>query len=392
MEIRNLYIYVIIPAILLITGATYEDILNDKRKQIDIYNTDIEGFRKAVSKYSNEQTVVKRQIDSLKSETESLDKFLSDYQNQQYLTPLEIAQETNIVLFLEEEIDNIQQSFRNKVVNLYKHGNNYELELLLSSKTPNEYLRRNQYLQRFSQNRKKELRELKTKKFILEEKKKLLTLSVSSQRFYVETRRAQRNELNESVKKFEQDFNNLNELADIESEKIKIRENNIAAIKSYISNLQENKETFQGAASPPRINYPSGNFEQLKGMLNIPLDFAVINSGFGEHINNLTGTKAFNNGIDFSIAKGSKVYAVSNGSVVLTGELPYYGKIVIIAHENGYRTVYAKLSHIDIKMGNTVRNNQLIGKTGENSEGQGLHFEIWKDKMVLNPEEWLKIK
>lgn len=55
-------------------------------------------------------------------------------------------------------------------------------ELLLSSKNPNEYLEdATSICKSFHRTGKKELRELKSKKFILEEKKKMLTLSTSSQ-------------------------------------------------------------------------------------------------------------------------------------------------------------------------------------------------------------------
>lgn len=43
------------------------------------------------------------------------------------MTPDQIAIETNMIIYLGEDVDRIQQSFKQKVVSLYKHGENYEL-------------------------------------------------------------------------------------------------------------------------------------------------------------------------------------------------------------------------------------------------------------------------
>jgi murein DD-endopeptidase MepM/ murein hydrolase activator NlpD len=107
-------------------------------------------------------------------------------------------------------------------------------------------------------------------------------------------------------------------------------------------------------------------------------------------MNNSTTTKSFNNGIDFSIARGSKVYVVAAGTVSLTGEVPFFGKVVIINHDNGYRSVYASLSDINVTAGDKVKLSQIIGKSGETPDGQALHFELWLNGTPLNPKEWLR--
>ena len=84
------------------------------------------------------------------------------------------------------------------------------------------------------------------------------------------------------------------------------------------------------------------------------------------------------------------MFAVSSGTVTLVGETPYYGKVVIINHTQGYHSVYAEMSDITVKPGDKVRLNQVIGKSGENMDGQGLHFEIWKGKTPINPAEWIR--
>jgi len=381
----------IIPVVfsLITLGSSFDEILNDKNKQLEIVRADIEEIAHKRSENSEKLVGLDREIDSLRNEIEALDKFLEDFKEQRFLTPLEIAQEANIVLFLEEEVARIQESFKNKIVSLYKHGKNYELELLLSSKTPNEFLRRNEYLQRFSQNRKRELKELKTKKFILEEKKKLLNLSTSSQRFYIESKRNLRDQLQQRITDLSSKKLELENENRLDESRIERKTKELNAINSFIKNFVERKNTFKGGKSS-RVNYPSKNIEQLRGMLNQPVDVTVVVNEFGNYTDNSTSAVGFNNGIDFSIARGSKVYCVADGRVEIVGELPYYGNVVIVSHEGGYRTVYAVLEQTAVSPGSVIRTNQLIGRSGENAEGQVFHFEIWKQQVPLNPREWLR--
>jgi septal ring factor EnvC (AmiA/AmiB activator) len=374
---------------LALLGSSYDEILSDKNKQLENVRKDLEEITQKKSENSDKLAELVREIDSLRNEIEALDKFLEDFSEQRFLTPLEIAQEANIVLFLEEEVVRIQESFKNKIVSLYKHGKNYELELLLTSKTPSEFLRRNEYLQRFSQNRKRELRELETKKFILEEKKKLLNLSTSSQRFYIESKRNLRDQLGQRITQLNREKIELENENKLNESRIDIKSREMNVVNSYIKNFVEKKNVFKGTKTS-RINYPSKNFEQLKGMLNIPVDVAVIKNEFGNYTDNATATAGFNNGIDFSIAEGSKVYCAADGTVEIIGEIPYYGNVVVVSHEGGYRTVYAVLEQVAVKAGTIVRTNQLIGRSGENQEGQVFHFELWKERTALNPREWLR--
>ncbi len=385
--------WIIVTAILLISvlfiHATFEEIISDKNKQIEVYQKEIDETKLVLRNNTAASENIKRQADSIETAMKTLDDFLKDYQSQSYLTPDQIAIETNMVLFLEEEVDNIQKSFKNKIINLYKHGKNYELELLMSAKTPNELLRRNEYLQKFAQNRKKELRDLKSKKFILEEKKKMLTLSVSSQRFYIESKRREQDLLRDRLKVLYLQKKQLDYELQSSNAAIELKEQNINSIKDYINNLTANQKNYKGAKNT-RNNYPSDDFGSIKGNLNFPVDIAAVSSEFGESINNSTGTKSFNAGMDFSVVKDSKVYAAANGVVSLVGEVPYYGKVIIINHGNGYRTVYSVLSEVNVNAGDKVRLNQVIGKSGETIDGQILHFEIWQNTTPLNPRQWLK--
>jgi murein hydrolase activator len=375
--------------VFIFAGATYEEITLDKKKQAEYIEKKIVENKGQISVISSRTALLRRQADSLETAINSINSFLKNFEKERYMTPEEIAAETNTVITLAEEVERIQRSFRQKVVNLYKHGKNYELELLLSSKTPNEYLKRNQYLQKFSQNRKKELQDIQSKKFLLEEKKKMLTLSTSSQRFYVESKRKDRVILEEKLKQLTAQKKQSESESSLIAAKLNRYESQLSNVRNFLNNFEQNRDKFSGSKNG-RVNYDSGDITSAKGNLNLPVDIGLVKVPFGSVADNSTGNLSINNGIDLSIARGSKVYSIAEGTVSLTGELPYYGKVIIITHLNGFRSVYASLNEVNVRIGDFVNLNQVIGKSGENLEGQLFHFELWQNNTPLNPAEWLK--
>jgi murein DD-endopeptidase MepM/ murein hydrolase activator NlpD len=182
---------------------------------------------------------------------------------------------------------------------------------------------------------------------------------------------------------------NIENQANINAERIRKYETQLNNAANFINNLTESKDKFIGSKIN-RLNYDSEDLNISKENLNPPIDIGLVFNTFGTNFNGATNTLSINNGVDFSVAKGSKVYAVAEGTVTIVGELPYYGKCVILKHGNGFRTLYASLSEVNVEPGSVVKLNQIIGKSGETLEGQTLHFEIWKDITPLNALEWLR--
>lgn len=100
----------------------------------------------------------------------------------------------------------------------------------------------------------------------------------------------------------------------------------------------------------------------------------------------------WHNGLDISNAQGTPVRAADSGFVIFAGwHNSGYGNIVIIDHQNGFRTYYAHLSTYYVSAGQSVGKGVLIaamGSTG-NSTGPHLHFEIRQNGVRKNPEMYL---
>lgn len=96
---------------------------------------------------------------------------------------------------------------------------------------------------------------------------------------------------------------------------------------------------------------------------------------------------------DISNLGGGPIIAADGGKVIVAGwpDNSGYGNRVIIDHGNGFTTLYAHMSRIDVGVGDYVSRGQRIGMMGSTgrSTGTHLHFEIRKNGAVQNPLSYL---
>lgn len=103
----------------------------------------------------------------------------------------------------------------------------------------------------------------------------------------------------------------------------------------------------------------------------------------------LPRVETWNDGINIQTKEGEKVKTIFNGEVRRVAFIPAIGTSVIINHGD-YYTVYAGLKDVYVKSGQKVSTNQEIGEVLMNGEGKSeLRFQIRKNIVALNPEDWL---
>uniref|UniRef100_B8HLP0 Peptidase M23 n=1 Tax=Cyanothece sp. (strain PCC 7425 / ATCC 29141) TaxID=395961 RepID=B8HLP0_CYAP4 len=155
---------------------------------------------------------------------------------------------------------------------------------------------------------------------------------------------------------------------------------------AYASQSYESERTqFNPATGSSYLRRIYNGANPLKGLkwhgnMMFPLSIpAEITSAFGWRIHPILGTWRFHSGTDLGAPMGTPVLAVMSGEVVTADNLGGYGLTVILSHQQRQReTLYAHLSEIFVRPGETVRLGQVIGLVGStgNSTGPHLHFEM----------------
>jgi septal ring factor EnvC (AmiA/AmiB activator) len=99
------------------------------------------------------------------------------------------------------------------------------------------------------------------------------------------------------------------------------------------------------------------------------------------------------NGIGIRTAVGTPVRAVADGMVEHAGPFGTYGPTVLLDHGGGYYTLYLYLSQVNVPVGSAVQARQTIGLSGgaHSDEGPHLEFQIrGQGGIALDPEIWLR--
>ncbi|MDI5896997.1 M23 family metallopeptidase [Flavobacterium yafengii] len=111
-------------------------------------------------------------------------------------------------------------------------------------------------------------------------------------------------------------------------------------------------------------------------------------SGFGYRTDPFTKARKMHEGMDFTAKTGSPIYATGDGVVAKADNTASgFGNHIVIRHGFGYETLYAHLSKYKARAGQRVKRGDVIGYVGSTgrSEGPHLHYEVHKDKKVVNP-------
>jgi stage II sporulation protein Q len=99
-----------------------------------------------------------------------------------------------------------------------------------------------------------------------------------------------------------------------------------------------------------------------------------------------------NSGVDYQSNEMFDVVASLSGTVTNVTEDTLLGNTVEIRNSNEIIVMYQSLGEVLVKKGDTVTQGQVIAKSGTcslNSDvKQGLHFEMYKNGSVINPEKY----
>jgi murein DD-endopeptidase MepM/ murein hydrolase activator NlpD len=103
-----------------------------------------------------------------------------------------------------------------------------------------------------------------------------------------------------------------------------------------------------------------------------------ITDGFGWRRHPFTGKRDFHHGVDIATQLGNKIIAPANGTVLVAERRGYYGNLVIIDHGFGYTTWFGHLAAFNVKEGDRVKREQVIGFVGSTGRSLAphLHYEV----------------
>jgi murein DD-endopeptidase MepM/ murein hydrolase activator NlpD len=124
-----------------------------------------------------------------------------------------------------------------------------------------------------------------------------------------------------------------------------------------------------------------------RAFLASPMEFSRVTSGFAMRFHPILRTLRAHRGVDYGAPTGTPVRSVANGVVEFSGWQNGYGNVVKVQHGKERSTLYAHLSRIDVRKGQSVEQGQRIGAVGATgwATGPHLHFEFLVNGNHVDP-------
>jgi len=396
--------------------------INQKRKELSSLKSQISELQNQLKYKTLKEKKSFVVLNNYNKQTYLLNQLINKLHKEEKQKQIQITYNKKKIEQLKNDIKSLQDNYSKYVVAIYKYGKISKLESLFDAQSLEQAILRYKYLQKFSEDRRKNLSDLKnkenelltTKSRLQKQKKEKSLIAIQKQTEEKEAQfklleskriiaaiRHDKSQLKIEIEaKRKAEFAIKNMITELivkakrrrkEEERLAIAKLNEELHKSRKTKVPIKEESTQSLPSH-NINLSTSNlssFSALKGRLNWPVSRGRIIKKFGKNINTHLNTVTLNYGIDIKTSPDAGVKAVAEGIVSTINWIPGYGSIVIITHKGDYRTVYSHLSEIDVEEGDKVKQGTLIGKVGESLEGNILHFEIWDSRKNQNPENWL---
>lgn len=351
------------------------------QSEVDQLKAGAEAAKKEKDRLAKELAAAKKDASKLEEQIKLLDK-------QMEAAETEIAAQEKLVEELEKLAEEKQRELerseatlseayetsRQRIRFMAEFGETGYLQILLSAENFYDFLNRLEVIRQVSVSDQNMLDTLRAAKDSVQQQKESLDASLTE----AESVKAelQKNAQNLQAQRDQKD----SDLTELENKKSEINTDYIAAMEK----ADQLVEDYQKAAAEYSAQNPyvSGDW-----IWPLPQANNVVTSPYGDRIHPVKGYWSLHTGIDLRATKGTSIFAAKAGTVVTSVYSSSWGNYVIISHGGGYTSLYAHMTTRKVKVGDTVKQGQIIGTVGSTgwSTGAHLHYELRKNNKSYNP-------
>lgn len=365
--------------------AAVEQEIEEHTREIREIDSKIKHHTQAVKEYSKKETVIIQGLNDIdRTLNLSRQKLVSIKTSLDHLEA-EIRTNTSAIDDLNEVIATNEVYIGKRLVALYKLNQVGRLNILASSESVYDLLKRRQAME-----------------FVLKADDKVLSDHLRNLSRLTELK-IRLSEQKRDDLALQDDYNRQIGIIEKNKEKKKallgeVRQKKsvgLAAIESLKEAAEELNQTVQaldqgferrdgGPVNPERY------FVEKKGLLKMPVNGRIM-SFFGTSTDNEFNVETFHTGIKVRAERGDPVQAVAEGRVIFSDWLKGFGNLIIIDHGSSYYTLYGHTEEVFKQKGDRVEEREVIATVGDTGSltGPALHFEIRHKGEPLNPVGWL---
>lgn len=340
------------------------------------------------------------ELSALNQRIEQQESLIRSIKTEISLLDYDISENNQIIKSLEKDVDTLKGEYAKMVYAAQKaSGKVDKLTFIFSSKSFDQLMMRLKYMEQYGKARQSQAEAIEKVQQILREQVRLTEIKRNEKNNLLTDEVKENNQLTnlkekqrQVVRSLEKQEKQLRKDLDATRKAVKELDDLIAKIiKEELERAaREAKDKNNSSAASAATLALSASFEENKKKFPWPVS-GFISQRFGRQPHPvLKGIEIQNDGVNIQTKQGEEVHSIFSGEVSKVAITMGFGKSIIIKHGDFF-TVYTGLTDIQVKEGQQVSVNQVLGKVVSNGDGiSELRFQIRKNFDALNPQEWLK--
>ena len=299
----------------------------------------------------------------------------------------------NLIMSLKRDLRILNNEYSDMIYSSYKSRSSLDkLTYIFSSKDYNQMFRRFNYIFQYSKFRKNQIIEINKVNEELEYQENNLSDVNKKQKKLLDDELSENNKLQKLKGRQRKIISDLNKKQRNLRKEIAERKVALENLDKLIRDIirREKEALLKNGDDDINLLEITEGFEANIGKFEWPVKSGFISNKFGEHPHPIIkNIKVKNDGIDIQTSKSSQVRSIYDGKVSTVAFIPGMNNVVIINHGD-YYTLYAKLKNLKVQKGDIISEKQVIADLVTNNDGiTQLQFQIWKNNIKLNPENWI---
>ncbi len=367
--------------------------LGESRRRLEEVRKERERLERERSRLQGQVQDLGKELDNLERQRQSTNRIVNEIESQIGGLNNHVDRASADLALAQDNLAEKRAVLERRLAEIYKRGRLYTFEVLVSAQSFGDLLSRYKYL--FLQSRQDKALVGDVEKLMTQvESRRQEILQVRSQLDVSREERA--GELRRYGRLVDERAMRLRETrrsARSTEQQLSALERDEARLNELLARLEAARRTAEARSRAPvsGAEGPGTLTTADIGKLDWPVDGQILTNFGSERLP--SGAVIRNNGIRIGAQAGTPVKAVEDGTVEVLQALGTYGLSVIVAHGNGYRSLYMHLGEARVARGNVVAKGQIVGTVGgvSSDEGPHLYFEIRGEGGIpLDPTDWLK--
>jgi len=359
-----------------------QDELNRLRKE----RSDLEARMQQLQRSARSLADEVNNIEAQRATTARLVKALDD---QLATITREVAEAGAGLTRAEQEIVRKRTALQRRMVEIYKRGQLYDAEALLSAESFASLVARYKYLHDLTLHDRSLVQRVEALRNNIVSQRELLVRLQDD----IARNRSEKEREATRLRNLEAQRQRSLTVVQRNANQTKARLTQLARDEARVANLLATLETARRRAEMApnaRPAAPSTIKTSDLGKLDWPVDGDILYR-FGRVVNPNNTTTRWN-GVGIGADLGMAVRSIAAGEVVLSEQVGTYGPTIIIQHGGGDYSIYGSLGRLDVRKGQTVQKGQVIGTVGASDPDlpPHVHLEIRPKGRAVDPLEWLR--